>query len=103
MFQKRTVLALLVGGMMTGLALSASADIGAGQEKSRISFSPIPFELQLQPDEKPQMVFILPCSQAGQMAGGMPFFAAMQTMMFQMTENMNATNIMPVTLQPVCA
>lgn len=101
---KRYVLSCAVLACLSGFATQAYANESPpGLVGKKISLSPLPVEIFLQPNERPALVVAMPCAMVEKMTFGFPPVNVMETMFFQMVGTMNNTNMMPARFEPVCS
>lgn len=68
----------------------------------KISFSPLPLDIYLQPNMKPVLAFTTPCIQIERATNGFPPIKAFEGFMFEMIGRVNDSEILPVKIEPVC-
>jgi len=56
----------------------------------------------MQPGQKPAVVFSTPCIQIEKMTHGFPPILAFENFMLEMVGKVNASEALPVRLEPVC-
>lgn len=66
----------------------------------KISFGTL--HLYMNPNQKPILAVSLPCNTVGKVMGNFPPYAMGEQMMFGMSGNLNAANLLPVQIEPVC-
>lgn len=93
------------------LAMPAQASIaerpttsnsGNISKRGKISLSPLPVDIYLQPNDRPTVAFTTPCIMIEKATHGFPPILAFETMMFQVIGNVNESNMLPARLEPVC-
>jgi hypothetical protein len=79
-----------------------AATPGKANGMQKISLSPLPIDIYMQPNQKPTVAFTTPCVQIQKASHGFPPFTAVESFMFEMVGKINDSNGLPVILEPVC-
>jgi hypothetical protein len=69
---------------------------------TKISFSPLPLEIYMQDGQRPAVVFSTPCIQIEKMTNGFPPILAFENFMLAMIGKVNESELLPISLEPVC-
>ena len=90
--------------VLSGIHGQANAEEGAAPTLpgSKITLAPLPVEIYMQPGQKPAVVFSTPCTQIEKMTHGFPPILAFENFMLEMVGKVNASEALPVRLEPVC-
>ena len=72
------------------------------KKTKKVSLKPLPVEIFYNEEQRPAVAFTTPCLA---MAGAVEFppVKMFEFMALTMIDNVNATNILPVSLEPVCS
>jgi hypothetical protein len=93
--------AVVIG--LSGIHGLANAEEGAPTlPGSKITLAPLPVEIYMQPGQKPAVVFSTPCIQIEKITHGFPPILAFENFMLEMVGKVNASEVLPVRLEPVC-
>jgi hypothetical protein len=103
MHVKRILVSCAVATSLSGMYFPAhAAEAPRAIPGSKISFSPLPLEISMQPGQKPAVVFSTPCIQIEKMTHGFPPILAFENFMLAMIGKVNDSGLLPISLEPVC-
>jgi hypothetical protein len=100
---KRFLMSCAVAAGVSGFIGPAFAgDAPQPHPGSKISFAPLPLEIYTQEGQRPAVVFSTPCIQIEKMTNGFPPILAFENFMLAMIGKVNDSELLPISLEPVC-